>query len=83
MRALLVLLVVLASVGCGNKPTEEQCKKAIANIQKLSGIDSTTDETETLAAIRKCRGQSTREAADCMINAKSLDELDGCEAKKK
>ena len=80
MRSLLVL--ALLTLGCGNKPTEEECKKAISNIQKLSGIEGQVDEQETLTAIRKCRGQSTKAAANCMTNAKSLEEVDACEKQK-
>ena len=81
MRTLLLVLCAW-TLGCGNKPTEEDCKKAIANIQKVTGVQPNTEE-ETLAAIRKCRGQSTKGAAECMANAKTTDEIDACEAKKK
>jgi hypothetical protein len=80
MRTLLVM--VLLSLGCANKPSEEECKKAISNIQKVLGLEGTAIEADTIAAIRKCRGQSTRQAALCMAAAKTSEEIDACEKKK-
>ena len=80
MRTLLV--VVLLSLGCGNKPSEEECKKAIANIQKVLGVAESAVEADTVAAVRKCRGQSTKAAANCMAGAKTIEEIDACEKKK-
>ena len=83
IRSRLSLVFVLATVvsgfGC-NKPTEEDCQKAIDNINKIHG--QTIDKKESAPAVRKCRSSSTKEAVACMLAATTKEQVQACEAKK-
>ena len=73
----LVSLGSLLGTAC-NKPTEESCKAALSNIQHLLGTDSLTSSADQSPAIRRCRGASKRDAVQCAIDAKNLDQLQQC-----
>ena len=85
MRLLFVyapLALALSSilvVGCTAKPSEKACKEAIENVRRISGQDMSDVGADPTAAIRSCRGNSSKESVDCMRNAKSLDDLRACE----
>ena len=76
--ALALAVAVVAAGGC-NKPSEENCRKALANMRSLLGTDSAMGNTDTAGDVRRCVGGSSRKAVDCAINAKTLDELRACE----
>lgn len=72
------LCAALASVGC-NKPSDDDCKKAIANMQSLLGTEFIAKNSDMQGEVRRCRGGSSRKAVECAIAAKSLDELKACD----
>jgi hypothetical protein len=76
MKALVLVLVVLA-FGC-NKPSEENCKKAVENMRELLGTDNGVS-SDTTAAVRSCKGGSTKASVDCAIAAKTVEDLEKCE----
>jgi hypothetical protein len=87
-RSILVVLgLVLSAAGAAcNKPEVDDCRKAIANMQKLLGTDAAAKNVDNEGEVRRCKGGSTREAVACAIKATTLDELKACEfmgAKKK
>ncbi|MFN0250338.1 MAG: hypothetical protein ACKV2T_25895 [Kofleriaceae bacterium] len=73
-RATLLLVAVLA-VGC-NKPSKEDCRKAIENMRAL--MRTTQLQTDVEGEVRRCNGGSSREAVACAIKATTLDELRTC-----
>lgn len=73
-RASLLLVAVLA-VGC-NKPSKEDCRKAIENMRSL--MHTTQLQTDVEGEVRRCNGGSKKEAVDCAIKAKSLADLRAC-----
>jgi hypothetical protein len=77
-RVISVLTLAIALVGCHGKPSEEDCKRAVANIQRVNGIEGTTNEVDTLAAVRKCRADSSKESALCIAAAKTPSDIDAC-----
>ena len=80
MKRFLLALAVVAAAGAGacNKPTPDDCRQAIANMEKLLGTDSVVRATDNDGEVRRCRGGSSKEAVDCAIKAKSLEELKAC-----
>src|SRR5688500_9143268 len=69
----------LLTLGGCNKPTMEDCRLAIANMEKLHHTDSTGARTrEGESEIRRCKGGSTKEAVACAKRATTLDELKAC-----
>lgn len=67
-------------LGCKAKPSEKACREAIENIRRISGQDANTVGADPIAAIRSCRGNSSKEAVECMRVAKTLQDLEKCEA---
>jgi hypothetical protein len=77
MTRLVVGLSLVLAIGC-NKPSEENCRKAIANMQSLLDTEHLLSDASLQGEIRRCKGGSTKEAVDCAIKATSLDELRAC-----
>lgn len=73
----MIALMALA-IGC-SKPSEESCRKAIANMQQLLGTEHLTEGQDMQGEVRRCRGGSSQKAVDCAIAAKTLDELKACD----
>jgi hypothetical protein len=71
----LAFVLSLVAAGC-NKPSEEDCTKAIENMRKLMGTSNGIDDLAP--AIRRCRSGSTKESVQCAGNAKSRAELVAC-----
>jgi hypothetical protein len=77
-RVILALLATaLFASGC-NKATEEDCRKAITNIRKITGTED-IDTGGVAQAVRSCRGHATKKSVDCAIAATSIDDLQRCE----
>ncbi|MEO8841708.1 MAG: hypothetical protein ABI591_24025 [Kofleriaceae bacterium] len=68
-----------ASVSACDKPTPEDCEKALRNMQQLLGTDNLNTTAGIQSEIRRCRGGSSRTAVACAIKAQSLDELNKCD----
>jgi hypothetical protein len=80
LRAVLVIGVfgaIGASAGC-NKPAAEDCRAAIANMQKLLGTDAAAKNGDNEGEVRRCKGGSSRESVACAMKASTLDELKAC-----
>lgn len=70
---------VLAASGAGcNKPTPDDCRKAIDNMEKLLGTDAAARNIDNEGEVRRCRGGSSKEAVTCAIKASSIEELKAC-----
>lgn len=77
MRSLLCLILLLTA--CSTKASEGDCRKAIANVNKLVGSDSTNMDQDIEAAVRRCRAQWSKKAVQCAIDAKNADAIAKCE----
>jgi hypothetical protein len=78
----LLLLLALGLFGC-EKPSEENCRKAIANVRALYNTDTADQAMDTDGDVRRCVGGSSRKAVECAVAAKSLTELEACNFGKK
>ena len=82
MKKLLTCVGLIAAftvaTGC-SKPSEESCRKALANMQTLLGTEHLNDGEGLQGEVRRCRGGSSQKAVDCAIAAKTLDELKKCD----
>jgi hypothetical protein len=76
LAAVAVLGLVIA--GC-DKPSPENCKKALQNMARLLGNESQSDEAALATEVRRCTGGSSRKSVECATKASSLDELRACE----
>lgn len=73
-----MLAGLVVAAGACTKPKAEDCEKAVANIRNLYGTATLTQGITPRAAVRSCRGSATRESVQCVIAAKSLEELEAC-----
>jgi hypothetical protein len=69
--------VLVMGAGC-NKPSEPDCRKALANMQMLLGTEQVSKNADIEGEVRRCQGGSSRTAVDCAIKASTLDELRAC-----
>lgn len=76
MKRFAVVLGLLLLAGACNKPSEESCRKALANVRTLLGTESSESDAE--GDVRRCKGGSSKKNVDCAINATSLEQLKGC-----
>ena len=75
-RPLLVATAALAlAAGC-NKPSKDECRKAIENMRVLMGTEMLNTDVE--GEVRRCNGGSSKAAVDCATKATSLDQLRDC-----
>ena len=83
-RILLVLVVASATClgGC-NRTSEAECRKAVENIDRIYGRTEDPGQLDPQAAIRACRGRDTKKKVKCMIDAKTVADLEACEGAKK
>ncbi len=75
MKRIALIIAIASLAGC-NKPTEEDCKKAIENMRKLMKTSSTTGDLKP--HIGRCRNSSTKESVECAIKATSRRDLENC-----
>lgn len=78
MKRLLFVLALVAGAAACNKPTVEDCRQAIQNMQKLLGTDATAKISDTEGEVRRCKGGSSKQAVACAIKATTLDDLRAC-----
>lgn len=76
-----VLVAALATAGC-DKPTEEQCRKAVENVRRLTGTTQSDFGADPEAAMRSCRGNASKKSVLCIIEAKTVADLTKCEGEK-
>jgi hypothetical protein len=79
MTRLALLFAVVLATGCATKPSAEDCRKAIENMQRLMGTDNMRDDGRIEGEVRRCKGGSTKKAVACAIKAQTLDDLRHCE----
>jgi hypothetical protein len=78
MKRFLLVVVAAAGIGACNKPSADDCRQAIKNMQELLHTDSAARNTDNEAEVRLCKGGSSKEAVTCAINAKTAEELKAC-----
>jgi hypothetical protein len=80
-RIYAIALTLVVVLGC-NKPSEERCRAALSNMRGLMGTDSSAASNtggDIEGALRRCKGGSTKEAVECAANAKTIEDLEGCQ----
>ena len=70
----------LTAIGGCDKPTGEDCRAAISNMEKLLGNDPAASgrTSENEGEVRRCKGGSSREAVACAKRATTTAELKAC-----
>ena len=76
---LVMFALVVAGLAACDKPSETDCKKAIANIRLLLGTDKMTDDAGQSAAwVRSCQGSAKKSTVKCAMEASTVDQLKRC-----
>jgi hypothetical protein len=73
--------LILALLGC-SKPSTEDCRKAVLNLQRIRGLDTDAHAPDPEAAVRKCRSTANPTTVRCLIDAKTADDVARCEPAK-
>ncbi|MGE0871823.1 MAG: hypothetical protein AB7P03_24920 [Kofleriaceae bacterium] len=79
MRRLAQLILcggAITAAAC-NRPSEENCRKAILNVQSLYGT-SANNPADFESQVRMCKGGATQKSVQCAIEAKTIAQLDQC-----
>lgn len=79
MNRFVLLMVAAAAFGCATKPSEDECRKAISNMQVLMGTENLGDSEMIESQVRRCKGGSSKKSVQCAIKAQTLDDLRKCE----
>ncbi|HEX2691551.1 MAG TPA: hypothetical protein VHN14_33295 [Kofleriaceae bacterium] len=72
------MVAIVGAGGACNKPSADDCRKAISNMQVLLHTESNAKDGDVESEVRRCRGGSSREAVACAIQAKSEEQLRAC-----
>jgi len=73
------VVFAIALLAACDKPSKDDCRKALVNMQHLMGTESLS-ETESLdGEVRRCMGGSSTKSVACAIKATTLDELRHCD----
>jgi hypothetical protein len=76
MKRFAVVFGLMVLVGACNKPSEDDCRKAILNFRSILGTESPTSDID--GDVRRCKGGSSKKAVECASKAKSVEELRAC-----
>jgi len=77
MKRLFAFAIVLAAC---NKPSADDCRKALTNMQHLLGTENLSKSAgDQEGEVRRCKGGSSKEAVQCAIAAQSIEDLKKCE----
>jgi len=76
--AIAVMITLGGLVAC-DKPTADDCRQAIRNMQVQLGTDTAARNSDIEAEVRLCKGGSTKESVACALKATSLEQLKACD----
>jgi hypothetical protein len=77
MKRFAVVLGLVVLTGACDKPAEEDCRKALANVRSLLGTQD--DAGDVQGDIRRCRGGSKKKNVECAMSATSIEQLKTCD----
>ena len=76
MKRFAVVLGLLMLAGACDKPSEENCRKALSNVRTLLGTGS--PEADVAGDVRRCKGGSNKKTVECAMAATSIEQLKAC-----
>jgi hypothetical protein len=80
MKRFLLVVVALAGAGACDKPSAEDCRKAILHVEQLYGTENTGKNGDIEANVRLCKGGSSKQAVACKLKAESIEQLKACDS---
>jgi hypothetical protein len=79
MKRLVLAVAVLAGLAACDKPSKDDCRKALLNMQHLMGTENIDNDKGIEGEVRRCQGGSRKEAVLCAQNATTREELMRCD----
>jgi hypothetical protein len=76
MRRIVLLLGLVAAC---SKPSQDDCRKAVLNLQRIRGLDTSAHAPDPEQFVRKCRATGTPESVKCLIAAQTEADVAKCE----
>ena len=73
------LILALICAGACSKPSHEDCRKAVFNLQRIRGLDSSSHAPDPETFTRKCRATGDPKIVKCLIDAKTEADVTRCE----
>jgi hypothetical protein len=80
MRPMRFALLLLLLAACG-RPSEEDCRRALLNVQKIRGLADSPNAPDPEPSVRKCRSTATRSQVNCLIAARTEQDVAACQGK--
>ncbi|RMH40167.1 MAG: hypothetical protein D6689_14770 [Deltaproteobacteria bacterium] len=78
MKWLTIAAAAALLVACG-EGNEKQCREAVRNIFRITGVNESGSGPDEHAAVRSCRANASSESIRCMIQARTVDDLAKCD----
>ncbi len=75
-----VALSLFVCWGC-NRPTEEDCVKAVQNINRIWETSAEASPKNRASALRSCLGSADKASVACLLQAKTREDLKTCQGK--
>jgi hypothetical protein len=80
MRAIITpLLALLLLAPACSRPSQQDCENAVDHIRELYGTAEDEAGVGRAAAIRSCRGNADKDSVDCVLAARTKEDLANCE----
>jgi hypothetical protein len=74
-------IIGLGGLGACSRPSEEDCRRALLNVQKIRGLADSTNAPDPEPAVRKCRSTASHEQVACLTAAKTSKDVEVCQQK--
>jgi hypothetical protein len=79
MKRIVLAVAMLAGLAACDKPSKEDCRKALLNMQHLMGTENITANVGIEGDVRRCEGGSRKAAVLCAQKATTREELMRCD----
>jgi hypothetical protein len=80
----LTAIVVVGGLGglvACTRPSEEDCRRALLNVQKIRGLADSANAPDPEPAVRKCRSTASTEQVACLTAARTDKDVAACQQK--
>jgi hypothetical protein len=78
LRFLMIFALLAGAVAC-SKPSQEDCRKAVLNLQRIRGLDKSANAPDPETFARKCKATGDPAIVRCLIDAKNEADVARCE----
>jgi hypothetical protein len=80
-RITVLVLGLVFVLGACSRPSEEDCRRALRNVQKIRGLADSPNPPDPEPAVRTCRATASKDQVACLIAAKNDQDVAACQPK--